>query len=69
MQEIDLEDLAAFYRVNTRTIRRWHALGVDLHDPVAVAEALAAMKNPSRNALHAILAELTEDPSCTYSHE
>jgi hypothetical protein len=58
MLEIDLEDLAAFYRVNTRTIRRWHALGIDLHDPVAVASALAAMKNPSSDAMAALLEEL-----------
>jgi hypothetical protein len=58
MLEIDLEDLAAFYRVNTRTIRRWHALGIDLHDPVAVASALAAMKNPSSDAMAVLLGEL-----------
>jgi hypothetical protein len=58
MLEIDLEDLAAFYRVNTRTIRRWHALGIDLHDPVAVASALAAMKNPSSDAMSVLLEEL-----------
>jgi hypothetical protein len=61
MLEIDLEDLAAFYRVNTRTIRRWHALGIDLHDPVAVAEALAAMKNPSRDSMSRLLEELNTD--------
>jgi hypothetical protein len=61
MQEIDLEDLAAFYRVNTRTIRRWHALGIDLHDPVAVASALAAMKNPSSDAMSVLLEELNTD--------
>jgi hypothetical protein len=58
MLEIDLEDLAAFYRVNTRTIRRWHALGIDLHDPVAVASALAGMKNPSSDAMAVLLEEL-----------
>jgi hypothetical protein len=58
MLEIDLEDLAAFYRVNTRTIRRWHALGIDLHDPIAVASALAAMKNPSSDAMAVLLEEL-----------
>jgi hypothetical protein len=61
MLEIDLEDLAAFYRVNTRTIRRWHALGIDLHDPVAVASALAAMKNPSSDAMAVLLEELNTD--------
>ncbi len=61
MLEIDLEDLAAFYRVNTRTIRRWHALGIDLHDPVAVASALAAMKNPSSDAMSVLLEELNTD--------
>jgi hypothetical protein len=61
MLEIDLEDLAAFYRVNTRTIRRWHALGIDLSDPVAVAEALAGMKNPSSDAMAALLEELNTD--------
>jgi hypothetical protein len=63
MLEIDLEDLAAFYRVNTRTIRRWHALGIDLHDPIAVAEALAAMKNPSRDSMSRLLEELNQDPA------
>jgi hypothetical protein len=63
MLEIDLEDLAAFYRVNTRTIRRWHALGIDLHDPVAVASALAAMKNPSRDSMSRLLEELNQDPA------
>jgi hypothetical protein len=58
MLEIDLEDLAAFYRVNTRTIRRWHALGIDLHDPIAVASALAAMKNPSPDAMSRLIEEL-----------
>jgi hypothetical protein len=61
MLEIDLEDLAAFYRVNTRTIRRWHALGIDLH--VAVASALAAMKNPSRDSMSRLLEELNQDPA------
>jgi hypothetical protein len=61
MLEIDLEDLAAFYRVNTRTIRRWRALGIDLHDPVAVASALAAMKNPSSDAMSVLLEELNHD--------
>jgi hypothetical protein len=61
MLEIDLEDLAAFYRVNTRTIRRWHALGIDLHDPVAVASALAAMKNPSSDAMSVLLEQLNTD--------
>jgi hypothetical protein len=63
MLEIDLEDLAAFYRVNTRTIRRWHALGIDLHDPVAVASALAAMKNPSSDAMASLLEQLNQDPA------
>jgi hypothetical protein len=63
MLEIDLEDLAAFYRVNTRTIRRWHALGIDLHDPIAVAEALAAMKNPSSDAMASLLEQLNQDPA------
>jgi hypothetical protein len=61
MLEIDLEDLAAFYRVNTRTIRRWHALGIDLHDPVAVASALAAMKNPSSDAMSVLLEQINTD--------
>jgi hypothetical protein len=47
--------------VNTRTIRRWHALGIDLHDPVAVASALAAMKNPSPDAMSRLLEELNTD--------
>jgi hypothetical protein len=49
--------------VNTRTIRRWHALGIDLHDPVAVAEALAAMKNPSSDAMASLLEQLNQDPA------
>jgi hypothetical protein len=49
--------------VNTRTIRRWHALGIDLHDPVAVASALAAMKNPSRDSMSRLLEELNQDPA------
>ena len=59
--EPDFDELADFYRASPRTIRRWHALGIDLHDPVAVAAALAGMKNPSSDAMSRLLEELNTD--------
>jgi hypothetical protein len=56
--EPNFDELADFYRCSPRTTRRWHALGIDLHDPIAVAEALAAMKNPSRDSMSRLLEEL-----------
>ena len=58
--EPDFDQLADFYRCSPRTIRRWHALGIDLHDPVAVAEALATMKNPSTDAMSVLLDQLNQ---------
>ena len=59
--EPDFDELADFYRCSPRTIRRWHALGIDLADPIAIAEALAAMKNPSPDAMSRLLEELNTD--------
>ena len=56
--EPDFDELANFYRCSPRTIRRWHALGIDIADPIAIAEALAGMKNPSTDAMGRLLEEL-----------
>jgi hypothetical protein len=51
---IDLEERAAFYQVCTRTARRWHNSGADLHNPRSVAALLLKMRNPSPRALKTI---------------
>ena len=59
--EPNFDELADFYRCSPRTIRRWHALGIDIADPIAIAEALAGMKNPSSDAMSRLLEELNTD--------
>jgi transposase-like protein len=54
----DYEAVARRYDVTTRTVRRWVADGVNVGDPLAVAEHLARSKNPSRRAVIACIREL-----------
>jgi hypothetical protein len=58
---VDLTERAAFFRVCEMSIRRWIAAGVDVMDPLAVAHHLAHSKNPSRDAMSALLEELNTD--------
>ncbi len=56
----DFEQLAARWRCSSRTVRRMHAAGVDVLDPVAVGAHLASLRAPSDGMLAAVLAELSD---------
>jgi len=50
----DFEAIAQFYKTCTRTTRRWHAAGVDLQSPIAVARHVLDQRNPSTDVLNRI---------------
>jgi len=47
--------IADKYNVHQRTVRRWHAAGVDITDPQSVGRHLADQKRPSIAAIRASL--------------
>jgi hypothetical protein len=56
--KIDFETLAERWRVSSRTVRRWHARGIDVTCPVAILEAMTL--ESSRPKIEAISAALDE---------
>jgi hypothetical protein len=58
----DFTAIAARYAVHPRTIRRWHAAGVQITDPQAVGRHLADQKRPSIAAIRASLQILNSNP-------
>ena len=58
---LDFEELAARYQTTSRTVRRWHAAGVDVADALAVAIHLASIQHPAPAALDACQEILTEE--------
>jgi hypothetical protein len=58
-EKIDFEALGERWRVSSRTVRRWHKRGIDVHDPIAILETLAIeMQRPKIEAIEAVLDEL-----------
>jgi hypothetical protein len=58
----NFQAIAEKYNVHTRTIRRWHAAGVDVQDFRAVAKHLAEQRRPSIHAIRASLSLLNSNP-------
>ena len=58
----DFHAIAEKYNVHTRTVRRWHAAGVDVQDFRAVARHLAEQRRPSIHAIRASLSLLNSNP-------
>lgn len=59
VEKINFEALGERWRVSSRTVRRWHARGVDVCDPIAILETLAVeMQRPKIEAIEAALDEL-----------
>ena len=56
--KIDFEALGERWRVSSRTVRRWHARGIDVTCPVAILEAMTL--ESSRPKIEAISAALDE---------
>jgi hypothetical protein len=67
--QIDLAERAEFFRVCTRTIRRWTSAGVDITSPLEVARHLICQRSASPQALEVILAELDAELANPPSHE
>ena len=59
-QKLDFEALAERWRVSSRTVRRWHARGVDVTDAFAVLEALTIeLRRAKIQSIEAVLDEIT----------
>ena len=50
----DFKAISDFYRTCEKTIRRWHAAGVDLESPMQVARHVLDQRNPSPGVLERI---------------
>lgn len=50
----EFERLATRYQTTSRSVRRWHALGVDVNDPAQVALYLASIQHPAPAAVQAV---------------
>jgi hypothetical protein len=57
----DFEAVARTYGVSSRAVRRWHASGCDLGDPLAVSEHLLRMRRPSPAAVKAAAEMLKQE--------
>jgi hypothetical protein len=58
--KIDFEALGERWRVSSRTVRRWHARGVDVTDAFAVLEALTIeLRRAKIQSIEAVLDEIT----------
>jgi hypothetical protein len=58
--EISIDEMATYYKVSTRTIRRWSAAGIDLSNPLEIARHLVCQRCANIQSLEAIFAELDE---------
>jgi hypothetical protein len=59
---IDLEERAKFYGVCSRTARRWHMQGADLHDPKSIGELLLRMRQPKPSVIENIRHLISSHP-------
>ena len=67
---VDLNERAAYFRVCSRTIRRWIAAGIDVSDSLAVAHHIVLQrKNQRTETLEVILAELDAETTDPFSHD
>jgi hypothetical protein len=58
--KIDFEALGERWRVSSRTVRRWHARGVDVCDPIAVLQILTLeLRRAKIESVQAALDELS----------
>jgi hypothetical protein len=61
--KLDFEALGERWRVSSRTVRRWHARGIDVSCPVAILEAMTLESSrPKIEAISAALDELELSP-------
>ncbi len=67
--QIDLAERAEFFRVCTRTIRRWITAAVDVTSPLEVARHLICQRTANVQTLELILAELDNETTDPLSHE
>ena len=58
--QTNIAELATYYKVSTRTIRRWSAAGIDLSNPLEIARHLVCQRCVNLQSLEAILPELDE---------
>ena len=58
--QTNIAELATYYKVSTRTIRRWSAAGIDLSNPLEIARHLVCQRCVNLQSLEAILTELDE---------
>jgi hypothetical protein len=59
---IDLEERARFYGVCSRTARRWHMAGADLHDPKSIGELLLRQRQPKPAVIENIRQIISSQP-------
>jgi hypothetical protein len=58
--KLDYEALGERWRVSSRTVRRWHARGVDVTDPIAILETLTLeLRRAKIQSIEAVLDEIT----------
>jgi len=58
--KLDFEALAERWRVSSRTVRRWHARGIDVSDPIAVLQILTLeLRRAKIQSIEAVLDELS----------
>ena len=61
--QVDFPAAAARFQVDERTVRRWHAAGVDLADLEAVGTYLLQQKGrTSTEAIRAVREQLSDTP-------
>lgn len=63
LAEPEFKRLARAYGTSARTIRRWHAEGIDVLDSVAVGLQLAASPRPRPSAIRTTAAKLEHELS------
>jgi hypothetical protein len=61
IKPIDIANRAEFYKVSSRTIYRWLAVGVDVMNPLEVARHSICQRSANPQTLEVILAELDDD--------
>jgi len=57
----DFEAVARTYGVSSRAVRRWHAAGCEVNDPLAVSQHLVRMRRPSAAAVKAVAEMLKQE--------
>jgi hypothetical protein len=59
--QIEIAERAEFYKVSSRTIYRWLAVGVDVMNPLEVARHSICQRSANPQTLEVILGELDNE--------